>query len=253
MTTATAHLTSAPAPLRSGASPLAVLRLHYAKRSMMFAVPVYILLGVLAFSAILSLIFWRAGSEIGSEGWITGSRSNQGMLWAFTGFMVYMGVQSVATTFPLGLSLGSTRRAFTLGTLLTHIALSAYLAAITAAVFLLETATSHWFVGFYITDVVVLGDGHLGRLITIQFLTVLTSLSAGAGFAAVWVRFGNRGTTLTGIGLGLLLAIALVILVPYAPQIVEAFQLWWLAVAALCVIALSALAEYVCLRRASVR
>jgi hypothetical protein len=253
MTTATAHLTSAPAPVRSGASPLTVFRLHYAKRVMMFGVPLYILLGVLAFSAIISLVFWRAGSAIGSEEWITGSRNNQGMIWAFIGFMVYMGVQSVATTFPLGLSLGSTRRSFTLGTLLSHVALAAYLAAITAAVFLLEIATDHWFVGFYLTDVYILGAGDLGLLLAIQFLTVLTSLSVGAAFAAVWVRFGNRGTTLMSLGLGILLAAALVIVVPYAEQIAEAFQLWWLAIAALGIIALSALAEYACLRRASVR
>jgi hypothetical protein len=251
MTTATASPTAVP--VRHGASPIAVLRLHYAKRSMMFGVPLYILLGVLAFSAIISLIFWRAGSEIGSEEWITGSRNNQGMLWAFIGFMVYMGVQSVATTFPLGLSLGSTRRAFTIGTLLSHVALAAYLAAITAAVFLLEIATNHWFVGFYLTDVIILGDGDLGRLLAIQFLTVLTSLSIGAAFAAVWVRFGNRGTTLMSLGLGLVLAVALVLLVPYFAQIAEAFELWWLAVAAVVVILLSAVAEYACLRRASVR
>jgi hypothetical protein len=253
MTTAPAHVTSAPAPLRSGASPLTVFRLHYAKRVMMFGVPLYILLGVLAFSAIISLVFWRAGSEIGSEMWVQGSRNNQGMLWAFIGFMVYMGVQSVATTFPLGLSLGSTRRSFTLGTLLSHVALAAYLAAITGAVFLIEMATDHWFVGFYLTDVIILGDGDLGRLLAIQFLTVLTSLSLGAVFAAVWVRFGNRGTTLMSLGLGLVLAAALVVLVPYLPQIADAFELWWLAVAAVAVIALSALTEYACLRRASVR
>jgi hypothetical protein len=253
MTTATTHLTAATAPVRSGASPLAVFRLHYAKRSMMFGVPLYILLGVLAFSAIISLVFWRAGSEIGSDDWIQGSRSNQGMVWAFIGFMVYMGVQSVATTFPLGLSLGSTRRSFTLGTLLSHIALAAYLAAITAVVFLIEIATNHWFVGFYLTDVYILGAGDLGLLLAIQFLTVLTSLSVGAAFAAVWVRFGNRGTTVMSLGLGIVLAATLVILVPYIPRIAESFELWWLAVAAVVIIALSALAEYACLRRASVR
>jgi hypothetical protein len=251
MTTATTDL--ATVPVRSGANALTVFRLHYAKRVMMLGVPLYILAGVLAFSAIISLIFWRAGSEIGSPDWIEGSRNNQGMLWAFIGFMVYMGVQSVATTFPLGLSLGSTRRSFTLGTLLSHVALAAYLAAITAVVFLLEVATNHWFVGFYLTDVIILGDGDLGRLLTIQFLTVLTALSVGAAFAAVWVRFGNRGTTLMSLGLGIALAAALVLLVPSLPGIAEAFRLWWLAVAAIVVIAISALAEYLCLRRASVR
>ena len=85
-------------------------------------------------------------------------------------------------------------------------------------------ATNHWFVGFHLADVYILGAGDLGLLLAIQFLTVLTSLSVGAAFAAVWVRFGNRGTTIMGIGLGLVLAVALVILVPFFPQIFEAFQ-----------------------------
>ncbi len=253
MTTATASRTSAPAPARSGAGHLTVLRLHYAKRVMMFGVPLYILLGVLAFSAIISLIFWRAGSEIGSEGWIEGSRNNQGMLWAFIGFMVYMGVQSVATTFPLGLALGSTRRSFTLGTLLSHVLLAAYVAALTWTLFTLEILTDHWFVGFYLTDVYILGDGHAGRLIAIQFLAVLTSLSIGAAFGAVWVRFGNRGTMITGLGLALVLALAVLLLVPYAAEIAAAFRLWWLALGAITVILASAIVEYGCLRRASVR
>jgi hypothetical protein len=242
--------TSTPAIAVRGATPLDVLRLHYAKRQMMFGVPMYILVGVLVVSAIIALAIARSGVAAGD---LQGTRNNGGIFWSMIGFMVYMGVQSVATTFPLALSLGSTRRAFTLGTLLSHAALAAYVTAATLVLFAIEKLTDQWFFGFYLVDVYILGGGDLGRLIAIQFLTILTALSVGAAFSAVWVRFGNRGTTLLGISLAIVLALGLLLVVPYAADIIPAFQLWWLAVAAVLVIAASAVAQYVCLRRAAVR
>ena len=93
------------------------VKLHLNKREITFLVPLYITLMVTVLSVLIALIFWRSGSQPGSDGWVIGSRNNPGIAYSLPGFLVYLGVQSIATTFPFALTLGATRRAFTAGTL----------------------------------------------------------------------------------------------------------------------------------------
>jgi hypothetical protein len=229
------------------------VKLHLNKREVTFLVPLYITLMVAAVSVLISLIFWRAGSQPGSEGWVTGSRNNPGIAYSLPGFLVYLGVQSIATTFPFALTLGATRRAFTAGTLTWAAMVSAYLALIIAALTMLELATDHWFAGFYLFDIYVLGTGDIPLLLVIVFLGTLTSLTVGGAFGAAWVRFGNNGPRTLGISLGLVIAVAALLVVPAWPDLVEAFRLWWLAVAAVVVVAASSIASWAFLRSATVR
>ena len=229
------------------------VKLHLNKREITFLVPLYITLMVAAVSILISLIAWRAGSQPGSEGWVTGSRNNPGMMYSLPGFLVYLGVQSIATTFPFALTLGATRRAFTAGTLTWAAMVSAYLALVIAALTLLELATNHWFVGFYLFDIYVLGTGNIPVLLLIVFLGSLTSLTLGGVFAAAWVRFGTNGPRTLGIALGLIIAIGALLIVPAWPDLHASFQLWWLAVAAVVVIAGSSIASWAFLRSATVR
>ena len=229
------------------------VKLHLNKREITFLVPLYITLLVAAVSILISLIAWRAGSQPGSEGWVTGSRNNPGMMYSLPGFLVYLGVQSIATTFPFALTLGATRRAFTAGTLTWAAMVSAYLALVIAGLTLLELATNHWFVGFYLFDIYVLGTGNIPVLLLIVFLGSLTSLTLGGVFAAAWVRFGTNGPRTLGIALGLIIAVGALLIVPAWPDLQAAFQLWWLAVAAVVVIAGSSIASWAFLRSATVR
>lgn len=130
---------------------------------------------------------------------------------------------------------------------------SAYLALIFAALTLIELATDHWFVGFYVFDINVLGAGDLGRLLPIVFLGVLSLLSAGGVFGASWVRFGARGPQLVAVGVAVVLVVALIVIVPEAASIFAAFRLWWLAVLAVAVVAVSAVGTWLLLRSATVR
>ncbi len=228
-------------------------KLHLNKREVSFVVPLYITGLVVVISVLISFLFWRAGSLPGSEGWITGSQSNPGIVYSLAGFLVYLGVQSVATTFPFALTLGATRRGFAGGTVLWAVLVSAYLAAVFAVLLTIETATDHWFVGFYIFDVYVLGAGDLGRLLPIVFLGTLSMLTIGGVFGASWLRFGARGPQLLGVGVGILLVLALIVLIPSATDILAAFELWWLAVAAVVVIILSSVGMWRLLRTAIVR
>jgi hypothetical protein len=228
-------------------------KLHLNKREVTFVVPLYITAVVAVVSVLISFLFWRSGSIPGTADWVSGSQANPGILYALAGFLVYLGVQSVATTFPFALTLGATRRGFAGGTVLWAVLVSAYLAAVFAVLMTIEVATGHWFSDFYVFDVYVLGAGDLGRLLPVVFLGSLTMLTLGGVFGAAWLRFGARGPQLIGVGLGLVLVLALIVLIPSAADILSAFQLWWLAVAALVVISLSSIGTWRLLRTAIVR
>jgi hypothetical protein len=169
---------------------VSTVKLHLNQRRATFLVPLSIAGIVAVISVLISLIFWRSGSLPGTAGWIQGSQSNPGIVYALVGFLVYFGVASVASTFPFALTLGATRRAFVAGTLIWDAITAAYIAVIFAILNGLEIASNHWFAGFYIFDIYVLGAGDTGRLLLIVFLGVLASLTVGGVFAAAWVRFG---------------------------------------------------------------
>ncbi len=232
---------------------VSTVKLHLNRRNPTFIVPLTIIVTVAIISVLISLIFWRAGSQPGSEGWIQGSQSNPGIAYAFPGFLGYLGIATVVTTFPFALTLGATRRAFIAGTLVWNVLIAAYIAAILAMLNAVEIATNHWFVGFYIFDVYVLGGGDTVRLLLIVFLGVLTTLTISEVFAASWIRFGARGPQLIAIGLILALAIAAIILVPQTATIVAAFQPSWLVITAVAAIALSASGTWLLLRPAIIR
>lgn len=232
---------------------ISTTKLHLNKRETTFIVPLYITGMVAVISILISLVFWRSGSLPGSEGWIQGSQFNPGILYGLVGFLGYLGVQSVATTFPFALTLGSTRRAFVGGTLLWNVITAAYLTAVLAVLTLLELATNHWFVGFYIFDIYVLGAGDLTQLVPMVFLGVLTLLTVGGVFGAAWVSLGARGPQFIAAGIVVVVVVALIIVMPSLPSFLAGFQLWWLAVAAIVMIVLSALGTWLLLRSAIVR
>ena len=200
---------------------VATVKLHLNQRSTTFLTPLYIAGVVAVVSILISLLFWRSGSLPGTPGWVQGSRSNVAIAWALIGFMIPFGVHSVATTFPFALTLGATRRSFVTGTLLWYALTSAYIAVVLAVLLGLELLTGHWFAGFYIYDVYVLGAGSVGGLLLNVFLGVLTSLTVGGVFAASWVRFGARGPQLLGAVLVLALLVGLVVVLPALPSIAE--------------------------------
>lgn len=231
----------------------ATTRLHVNKREISFLVPLYITATVAVLSVLTSLLFLRSGSVPGSADWVAGSQANPGLMYALSGFLVYLGVQSVATTFPFALTLGSTRKSFVGGTLLWSVLVSTYLTVVFAILAMIEIATGHWFSGFYVFDVNILGAGNLAYLVPIVFLTSLSLLTVGGVFGASWVRLGARGPQLLGTGIALVIIVALIIFLPSAPAILAAFQPWWLAVVAAVVIALSSSGTWLLLRSAIVR
>ena len=232
---------------------VATVKLHLNQRVGTFVVPLYIAGTVAVFSVLVALLFWRSGSLPGTAGWIEGSQSNPGIAYGLVGFLVYFGVASVATTFPFALTLGATRRSFVTGTLLWYAITAAYITVVLALLTAIELATDHWFAGFYIFDVYILGAGDLLRLVPIVFLGVLTALTVGGVFAASWVRFAARGPQLIAAGVVLVIVAALIVVVPAMSEIAAAFQPWWLAAAAGLVIVVSSVGSWLLLRPAIVR
>jgi len=237
-------------PLTRGVSPLAVLRLHLTQRVSLAVTPVGIIGVVFAITAIINVIWLQVGSVPGSAGWLEGSRSNPAMLWALPGFLGWLGVQTVSLTFPLALSLGSSRRAFTLGTLATHLLISTYLTVLMLVLLGLEKLTDQWFLNLYVIDVFILGAGDVPYLILITFLASLLVLSVGGAMAAAWVRFGAIGPTALSVGSLLILGALAILVVPIA---ITSFELWWLLAGALTMIALAVTGQYLFLLRASAR
>lgn len=229
------------------------VKLHLNQRFNTFITPLLIAGTVALISVGISLVFWRAGSLPGTPGWIQGSQANPGIVYALVGFLVYFGVASVATTFPFALTLGTTRRAFVTGTLAWYALTAAYIAVIFAVLNALEQVTDHWFVGFYIFDIHVLGAGDTTRLLLTVFLGVLTALTIGGVFGASWVRFGARGPQFIAVGLLLVVGIALLVVIADLAELIAAFELWWLVVAAGAVIVASAVGSWLLLRPAIVR
>ncbi|MGI8392255.1 hypothetical protein ACSHWG_05335 [Leucobacter sp. Z1108] len=232
---------------------LKVTRLQMNKPDITFIVPASILLIVLVISAIIALAIQRSGVDPSTPGYVDGARSNQAMFWALPGFLIYLGVQAVSTTFPFALALGTTRRAFVAGTALAHLVQAAYISLLMVALLGLELATNHWFFGLYVLDTYVVGAGNPWQLLASAFIGTFVSLSIGGIFGAVWVRFGAKGPTVLGLVLGLAAALLLLFFAPRLGEIFAAMTLPMVAVGAIGVALLALAGTWLCMRRTAVR
>jgi len=228
-------------------------RLHLNKPQVVFASPAQIIGVVLVLSAIIAFALQRAGNDPSSPDYVTGARMNFGMAWALPGFLIYYGVQAVATTFPFALALGVTRRAYVLGTALVNLILAAYITVIMLALLGIELATGHWFFGLYALDNYAFGAGNPGVLALTVFLGVFFSTSVGGVFGAVWVRYGSRGPLALGLGLGLLVVIALLVLAPQLAALVSGITGPGMAIAVALLSLLAVAGTWLTMRHAAVR
>jgi hypothetical protein len=229
------------------ATPAAVIRLQYANANRMIGIPLYILGAVILLTVLISLAILRAG------GTLDGADYNASVLWSIVGYMVAVGVQSVATSFPFALALGTTRRTFVLGNLLTSLVQALLVAAASVVLLGLELATGGWFLGAHVMSSTVMGSGNGLVLAGVMLLTILGALSVGGVFAAAWVRFGSLGPLSLAIGIVLVAIVLLLLLLPIGAAVEAAAATWWIAVAGAVVIGLSVVGQYLFLRRASVR
>lgn len=232
---------------------LKVTRLHLNKLSSFVVAPLGIVGVVMVVSIIIALAIQRGGSPVDSASYVEGARWNSGIVWSLPGFLIYYGVQAVATTYPFGLALGTTRRNFILGTMVANVLQAAYIAIVLVILLGIELATDHWFMSVYVLDVYALGAGNPWVLFASAFLGVLFCLTIGGFFGAIWVRFGAKGPAVVGLALGVVLAVALLILAPQLAELIAAVTREGLALTVLGILVVALGCTWVAMRRASVR
>ena len=229
------------------ASPADVVALQYTVPARLVTIPLAILAGVVLVMTAVTLIVVLSGGRAAAVG------GNGAVIWSLFGFIVAVGVQAVAVSFPLALAFGSTRRTFTVGTLAT-IGAEAVLLTVASLVLLgLEVLTGGWFVGARVLADSTLGGGDPFVLTAVMFLATLSALAVGGLFGAAWVRFGASGPLLLGAAIAAALVLVLLALAPQLVAVAAVFEPWWLAVAAGVVVAVATAGQYGMLRRASVR
>lgn len=230
-----------------------VTKMHLNKPQMMFSAPAQIVGTVMVVTALISLILQRADVFGGMGGYLGVMQQNNALVFALPGFLIYYGVQAIATTYPFALALGATRRSYVWGTALANIILSAYVALLLLVLLGLELATDHWFANIYAMDVSVLGNGNPLVLVVTAFLLTFASVSIGGFFGGVWVRFGSKGPLLTALVLAIVVAGLLFLVVPFSQEIIAAITRPLLAAVGLAVTLLALVGTWIVMRRASVR
>lgn len=231
-----------------------VTRLHLNKLGTYAVTPPMILAIVMVVSIVIQLAIQRSGSvDVHSEEYIANARYNSSVFWSLPGFLVYYGVQAVATTYPFGLALGATRRNFILGTVIANAVQSLYVALLLLVLLGVEVATNHWFMSVYVLDTYVLGAGDPSILLAASFVGTLFFLTLGGLFGAVWVRFGAKGPLIMGLALGLALALTLLAIAPRLGEIIAGLTYAKTGLAAAVIMVVALAGTWLSMRRASVR
>jgi hypothetical protein len=233
-------------PIARPTGPLDVIALQYANPTRLVTVPLAILGAVVVVTSAVTVVLRQTGAagELQSNGTV---------IWSLFGFIVAVGVQAVAVVFPLALALGSTRRTFTAGVLITAVVEAALLTASALLLLGLELLSGGWFVGARVLGDATLGSGNALVLVAVMFLASLSAIASGAVFGAAWVRFGALGPLVLGAALAAAAVLALLLLAPASGALGAAFAPWWLAVAAIVVVTASIAGTHLLLRRAAVR
>ncbi|SMQ61822.1 hypothetical protein [Agreia sp. VKM Ac-1783] len=193
---------------------LAVVRLHLVNRYSVFAVPWMIMAGIFVVNvAIWWIIFASVSNEADRMDARDGLEYSGALFYIFV-YMLVLGIQSVAYTFPFALGFSVTRRDFWLGSALTFIALSAFFSACLTVLASIEVATHGWglggtmFASFYFGG----ADASWIERFGLYFASYLFFYFVGATIATIYQRWRNNGMLVVfgTLGLVMIAGIALV-------------------------------------------
>ena len=206
---------------------------------------------ILGFIYVLNLAIYSLISTATSGASAVGVNGGVGFIWVYT---LVMAVQSVNQTFPLALGFGATRRDYLLGTGALFTLLSAGYAALIATLAMAERAVDYWGIGLRFFD--TSPDFSWLELFLGTLLILLLFASIGAATASVYVRWKATGMYVFWAGLVILVVAAGFVLTwtdswaAVGEFFVTAGVLGTLAWS-LVITALSSLAAYLILRRAT--
>lgn len=259
MTAATVPaLPIAPAPL--GRRLARIARLHLANPFTLFGTPLLVLAVIFAVNW---TIWWvvRSVSPTDAESVRDVSEGFQysgASLWVFV-YMMVVAIQAMNLTFPFALGLGSTRRDFVAGTLVTFLGLSVGWALLYSALAAIEEATGGWGQGGAMFSSVFFGvDAAWGVRFFHVFALQVFFFCLGSAFGAIYVRWRSRGLILffSVLALALTAGVAVVTVGGAWPAVGAALGALGLTggyAVSLGVAALAALAAVAILRRATPR
>lgn len=199
----------APAATTEGASRVRpneiwrIVRLHAVNPSIFFLVPAMVLGGAWAITMVIALILRGAGVPMENTGFQYS--------WAVLSpqwYLVVVGVQAVAYTFPFALGFGATRRDYWLGTGLMFVLASLLYAVVIATLLLVERATGGWGIGAGMFDALWYVGADWFTAFYTTFALQLLVLFIGAGVTTVFMRWRMKGMlTLATAGVAAILAI----------------------------------------------
>ncbi|KQO08706.1 hypothetical protein ASF06_11200 [Agreia sp. Leaf244] len=198
----------------AGSRILSVVRLHLVNRYSVFAVPWMIMGGIFIVNV---TIWWIIFASVTNESDRADARDGiaySGALFYIFVYMLVLGIQAVAYTFPFALGFSVTRRDFWLGSALTFVALSAVYSAGLTILAAIEVATDGWGLGGTMFASYYFGgaDASWIERFGLYFATYLFFYFVGAAIATIYQRWRNNGMlALFGtLGLVLIAGIALV-------------------------------------------
>ncbi|HEU0182877.1 MAG TPA: hypothetical protein VFR16_11855 [Agromyces mariniharenae] len=165
-----------------------IVRLHAVNPSIFFGVPWLILGGAWAVTMVIALILRGAGVEDAEDGF----RYSWAVLspqW----YLIVVGVQALAYTFPFALGFGATRRDYWLGTAGMFLFVSVEMAAAIATLVQLEKVTNGWGIGAGMFDALWYGQNGWWFDFYSTFALQLLVLFIGASITTVYLRWRVRG------------------------------------------------------------
>jgi hypothetical protein len=180
-----------------------IVRLHAVNPSIFFLVPAMVLGGAWVITMVIALILLGAGVPMENTGFEYS--------WAVLSpqwYLVVVGVQAVAYTFPFALGFGATRRDYWLGTGLMFVLASLLYAVVIATLLVIERATGGWGIGAGMFDALwYVGADWFAAFYT-TFALQLLVLFIGAGVTTVFMRWRMKGMlTLASVGMAAILGI----------------------------------------------
>jgi hypothetical protein len=192
---------------KAGSNILAVVRLHLVNRYSVFVVPWMIMGGIFVVNVV---IWWIIFASVSNEADRADAREGiaySGALFYIFVYMLVLGIQAVAFTFPFALGFSVTRRDFWLGSALTFVALSAAYSAGLTVLAAIEVATGGWGLGGTMFASFYFGgeDASWIERFGLYFATYLFFYFAGAAIATIYQRWRNNGMLVLFGTLGLLL------------------------------------------------
>lgn len=191
----------------------AVARMQLINRQTFVWVPAIIIASAFIISWLIFAIIGQAmgGTPERGQGF---NGASQAPMWYFFA----IGIQALTYTFPFSQAMSVSRRTFFLGTTLVSAGAAALLATVYTVLRFPEEATGGWGVGSYMFGIAWVTDGPWYHGWVFFFAVSLLFFVFGFWAATIYKRFGPTVTTVSMIGLGLLVigVIALITL-----------QRWW--------------------------